>query len=105
MRSTDLPSGAARNQESGHVWEEKLTAAQGTLELLVQQAFRVRAGAGTTVTIAGVLAMTMAAGEIEILNAGTGAKGDGKTRVTVVIGGADAYVQVARMTERGRRTK
>lgn len=105
MRSTDLPSGGIRQVNAGHVWEEALTGATGTLELLPQQTFRVRAGAGTTVTIAGVLAMTMSDGEIEYFNAGTGAKGDGKTRVTVDIGGAAAFVQVARQLERGRRTK
>jgi len=106
MRFNDLPSGAQRGVNSGHVWEEVLTAALGTLELLPQQSFRVRAGAGTTVTIGGVLAMTFpVAGEVEILNAGTGVAGDGKTRVTVIIGGAAAHVQVARMIERGRRNK
>jgi hypothetical protein len=106
MRSSDIPSGAQRDVNAGHVWEEKLTAAQGTLELLPQQTFRVRGGAGTTVTIAGVLAMTMVtAGEIEYFNAGTGAPGDNKTTVTVSIAGANAHVQVARQTERGRRNK
>ena len=106
MRSTDLPSGAARNQESGHVWEEVITGGQGTLELLPQQTFRVYCSAGgSSVTIGGVLAMSLPAGETEIFNAGTGAKGDGKTRVTVDIAGGVNFVQVARQLERGRRTK
>jgi len=102
MRSTDLPSGAAREVQAGHVWEE-VTAAGGTFELLPQQTFRVRAVGATTVTVAGVLAMTMADGEIEYFNAGTGTAGDKKTRVTVVI--SAGFVQVARQIERGRRSK
>jgi hypothetical protein len=106
MRSTDIPSGAQRDVNAGHVWEEVITNGQATLELLPQQTFRVHSGAGTTVTIAGVLAMTMpVADEVEYFNVGTGAKGDGKTRVTVVIGGANCYVQVARQLERGRFSK
>ena len=106
MRFNDLPSGAQRSVDAGHVWVEVLTAALGTFELLPQQSFRVRSGAGTTVTIGDVLAMTMpAAGEIVIFNAGTGKANDGKTKVTVVIAGAAAHVQIARQVETGRRNK
>jgi len=104
MRFNDLPTGAQRGVESGHVWEEELPAATHNLELLPQQSFRVRAIAATTVTVGGILAMTMIAGEIVIFNAGTGVTGDGKTKVTVVVTGG-AFVQVARQNERGRRNK
>lgn len=104
MRPVNLPTGAAREQSAGHVWEEVSSGAPITVELLPQQAFRVRAAAAVTVTIGGVLAMTMALDEIELFNAGTGTSGDGKTKVTVVIAG-NAFVQVSRMVELGRRTK
>jgi hypothetical protein len=109
MRSVDIPSGAQREVMAGHVWDEVLSGGGPiTLELKPQQTFRVSAVADTTVHYDSVtpenLAMTVRTGEVEYLNAGTGTAGDNKTRVTIVITG-DAYVQVARQLERGRRTK
>ena len=101
MRTSNLANQALRHSEVGHVWEEKLTSSTGTLELQKYATFRVRASAGTTVTIDGVLAMTMAAGEIAIFNVGAGdPTNPGASTVTVVIGGAAAWVQVARDIDR-----
>ena len=104
MKSTNLPSGAGRQVNAGLVWEEKLTGAQGTLLLAIQQTFRVRATGATTVTIDGVLAMTMSTGEIAIFNAGDGVSNN-KNQVAVIIGGAAAFVQVAKEVETGRRVR
>lgn len=111
MKTSNLASETLRHSESGLVWEEVLSGAQGTITLKPYQTFRVRAAGATTVTIDGTLAMTMATGEIEILNAGSGQPVDvdpsggvvvrQAVTVTVVIGGANAFVQVAR--DAGRR--
>lgn len=112
MKTSNLASETLRHSESGLVWEEVLTNAQGTLTLKPYQTFRVRATGATTVTIDTVLAMTMATGEIAIFNAGSGQPADidpsangivvrQAPSVTVVIAGANAFVQVAR--DAGRR--
>ena len=98
MQAGNNASRTSRTSESGLVWEEKLTNGVGTLSLFEHQTFRVRATGATTVTIEGVLAMTMMAGEIAIFNAGNDISGDKK--VQVVIAGAAAFVQVARIKER-----
>lgn len=101
MRTSNLANQALRHSEVGHVWEEQLTAATGTIEVPKYATFRVRAGAGTTVTIDGVLAMTMMLNEIAVFNAGSGdPTNPGGPTVTVVIAGANAYVQVARDVDR-----
>jgi len=99
MRAANLGAQTLRHSESGLVWEEQLSGAAGTLEILRFSTFRVRAAAVGTVTIDGVLAATMAIGEILIFNAGSGSPTDTKPTVTVVITGAQ-FVQVARSTER-----
>lgn len=111
MKTSNLASETLRHSESGLVWEEQLTNAQGTLTLKPYQTFRVRAAGATTVTIDGTLAMTMTSGEIAIFNAGSGQPADidpstsivvrQAPSVTVVIAGAAAFVQVAR--DAGRR--
>ena len=100
MRSANLANRAARTSESGHVWEEKLSGAQGTVTVEKFSTIRVRATGATTVTIDGILAMTMSTGEIELFNAGNGTPADSKETVDVVIGGANAFVQVARNIDR-----
>ena len=102
MRTANNASETLRHSESGLVWEEKLTGATGSLELLPMQTFRVRATGATTVTMDGVLAMTMSSGEIAIFCTGNGSPDDAKPTVTVVIGGASAFVQVARNKDRAR---
>lgn len=106
MRTSNLSNEALRHSEVGQVWEERITNGQGTLVLKPFQTFRVRAAGATTVTIDGILAMTMQSGEIAIFNAGSGvpADVDASTGVvvrqgnqaTIVIAGAAAFVQVAR---------
>jgi hypothetical protein len=110
MRTSNLANEAIRQAESGHVWEEVLSGAQGTLVLKPFQTFRVRAAGATTVTIDGTLAMTMVSGEIAIFNAGSGVPQDvdnstgvvvrQANQATVVIAGANAFVQVARTNVR-----
>lgn len=96
MQVYNVPARIQRNSDSGLVWEEKLTNDQGTIKVEKYSAIRVRAAGATTVTIAGTLAATMSNGEIMIFNAGGGVLNDGDTKVTVVIGGANAFVQVGR---------
>ncbi len=100
MQTANLASRSLRHSESGLVWEEKLTNAQGTIEVEPCSTFRVRAAGATTVTIDGILAMTMSTGEIVIFNAGEGNPDDAKATVTITIGGAAAFVQVARNKDR-----
>lgn len=110
MKTSNLANEAIRQSDVGMVWEERLSGAAGTLQLLPFQTFRVRAAAGGTVTIDGVLAATMISGEIMIFNAGGGqpvATDPTTTAVvvrqapmaTVVITGAQ-FVQVARDSNR-----
>src|ERR1017187_2161955 len=102
MRTSNNASETLRHSESGLVWEEFLTNAQGTLELRPMQTFRVRATGATTVTMDGILAMTMSAGEIAIFCCGNGSPDDVKPTVTVVIAAVAAFVQVARDKDRDR---
>ena len=102
MKTANIISENLRVAETGLEWAEKLTNAQGTLQLLTAQTFRVRAVGATTVTIDGVLAMTMSAGEIAVFNAGHGSLDDTSPWITVVIAGANAFVQVAQEAERAR---
>lgn len=98
MRTSNLASQNLRHAETGLVWEEKLTGATGSIKVAKHSTIRVRASAGTTVTVDGVLAVTMAANEIIVMNVGAGSPGS--TQVTVTIGTANAWVQVARETDR-----
>lgn len=98
MRTSNLASQNVRHAETGLVWEEKLTGATGSIKVPKYGTIRVRASAGTTVTIDGVLAMTMAANEVAIMNVGSGAPGS--VQVTVTIAAANAWVQVARDLDR-----
>ena len=97
MQTANLAARTIRQSESGLVWTEVLTNAQGTVLLQQYQTFRVRATGATTVTVEGTLAATMSAGEIMIFNAGNSPT-DPKT-VSVVIGGANAFVQAARAVD------
>jgi hypothetical protein len=100
MKTSNNVSETARHSESGLTWEEKLTNATGTVEVLKCSTFRVRATGATTVTIDGILAATMSSGEILIFNAGDGNPDDTKVTVTVTIGAVAAFVQVARELKR-----
>jgi hypothetical protein len=91
MRTNCIASGAARQYDVGAVYKEVLSGAQGTLELLPHQSFRVRATGATTVTVEGILAATMSSNEVMIFNAGPSKTGT--PFITVVIAGANAFVQ------------
>ena len=106
MRAVNLPSGAQRNVEVGLVWEEIITGAAGTFEAPVQGTLRVDCITDSTVTIAGVLAMSIRAGQVERINVGVGIPGDKKVSVTVVIAGGTCNVQVAKEKDaRDRRVR
>jgi hypothetical protein len=102
VKTANQVNEALRQAEVGQVWVEALTNAQGTLQLAEVQTFRVRATGATTVTIDGLLAMTMSAGEIAIFNTGHGNPDDNSPYVAVVIAGANAFVQVAQERDRQR---
>jgi hypothetical protein len=102
MRTTNLPAGSQRISNVGLVWEEVLTGASGTFTVRQQQTFRVSATAACTVSIDGVLAMTMQAGEVEYFNAGEGVKENSTRKSEITITGS-ANVQVARSVEQGGR--
>lgn len=102
MRTSNLANEAIRQSEVGMVWEEKISGATGSIEVLPMASFRVRATGATTVTIDGVLAMTMTSGEIAVFCAGNGNPDDTKPTVTITIAAAAAYVQVARDKDRSK---
>lgn len=101
MKTSNLPNGAIRVSEMGLVWEEKLSNAAGSIEVPQYATFRVRAVAGGTVTVDGVLAMTMVANEIAVFNAGDGVPSLNKATVTITFSAA-VYCQVARSVEQPR---
>jgi hypothetical protein len=97
MKTSNVISENLRTVETGLQWEEKITNAQGSINVKPIHTFRVRATGATTVTIDGVLAATMSAGEIMIFNTGYGnIINTGLTYVVVTIGGAAAFVQVGK---------
>lgn len=102
MRTSNLANQATRQSDVGHVWVELITNSSGTLELPKYSTFRVRASAGSTVTIDGVLSATMISGEILLFNTGSGsndAPGNAVPTVTVIVTGTTC-VQVARDKDR-----
>lgn len=107
MKPTNIPSGSQRTVNTGFVWQEVYKGSAGfTMELTMQSTFRVSAGsADVAVTIDGVLAMTLRANEVEYFNVGAGKESDSKSTITVVIGAADARVQVALENDPGRRSR
>ena len=101
MRTSNLANQAVRQSEVGQVWEEIITNNTSTgVQVPKYSTFRVRATGATTVTLDGTLAMTMSSGEIAIFNAGAGDPTDDKNTVTLAIGTANAYVQLARDVNR-----
>jgi hypothetical protein len=99
MNTANIPARTSRTSESGLVWEEQLSGATGSIEVPRYATFRVRATGASTVTVDGVLAATMSAGEIMIFNAGFGDPTVPNSTVTVTIAVASAFVQVARSVE------
>jgi hypothetical protein len=104
MRGVNLPSGAKRQADVGLVWREVHNGAGGfTVTLRRMTTVRVSAAANVTVTIDGVLAMTLRSGEVERFNMGVGTAGDNTVSVVLTIGAGDARVQVAENDDPGRR--
>jgi hypothetical protein len=102
VKTANVVNEALRQAEVGQVWVEVLSGAQGTIQLAEVQTFRVRATGATTVTIDGLLAMTMSSGEIALFNTGHGNPDDSSPYVAVVVAGANAFVQVAQEKDRQR---
>ena len=94
MKAGNNASQAQRFSEVGLVWEEKLLVA-GSIEVAKHASVRVRCIATGTVSIDGVVAATMIAAEILIINAGSGDPLDAKETVTITTG-SNMAVQVAR---------
>lgn len=106
MKTTNLPSGSGRVVETGLVWVELYKGNGGfTFQVTSQTTFRVSAAADVTVTIDGVLAMTLRSGEVERFNVGYGIPDNNISTITVVIGTGDARVQVASELDPGRRSR
>ena len=107
MKPVNLPAGSQRNSDVGLLWREVITASSGTISVFPQGSIRVAASADTTVTIGGVLVMTVRAGKDIIINVGMGLGteiSDGRRKVDVVIAGA-ADVQIAEESDnKARRT-
>jgi hypothetical protein len=105
MKTANNISETLRHSESGLCWEEKISNTTGTILVPKNETFRVRCvTTGTTVTIAGVLAATMLAGEILIFNSGDGDPDSTSALVSVVIAAQAAFVQVARSQKRQKLT-
>jgi hypothetical protein len=104
MRTTNLPAGSQRTSNVGLVWKEVLTGAAGTVLVQQQGTVRVSCVTACTVTIDGMLSMTMQAGEVEYFNVGAGQASNITRQSELVIAGGTANVQVALDVERGRRT-
>src|ERR1035437_3624403 len=102
MKTANIATENLRIAETGLCLEEKITNATGSIEVFPMASFRVRATGATTVSIDGILAMTMSAGEIALFCAGNGSPDDTKPTVTVTIGAVAAFVQVARDKDRDR---
>jgi hypothetical protein len=100
MKTSNIVSENLRQAETGLVWVEVLSGAQGSFTVTDAQTFRVRATGATTVTIDGLLAMTMSTGEIVIFNAGHGNPDLYSPYITITIAGANAFVQVAQEVNR-----
>ena len=95
----NLANQASRMTEVGPVMYEIKSNTSGSVEVDKYHAIRIRAVAGTTVTVDGVLACTMIANEIIVMNVGGGTPGDNKETVTVTFSGA-VYAQVCQESER-----
>lgn len=106
MKSANLISETLRQSESGLCWEEKITNNTGTVQVPKHATVRVRCvTTGATVTIAGILAATMLAGEIIVFNAGDGDPDDPTAKtVAVTIATQACHVQVAREVARLKLT-
>lgn len=93
MRTINTPTGAARTSEVALVYREVITNGTGSVEIAKHAAVRIRATAALTVSIDAVLAVSMAANEVILLNVGNGNTSDAKDTVTLTIAGGAAYVQ------------
>ena len=103
MKSVNIPNGALRQVDVGFVWQEIYNGSGGaTFNAPWQSTIRVSAGANVTVTLDGVLAMTLRAGEHEYFNVGAG-NVPLQRFVVVVIGAGDARVQIGQESDAAGR--
>lgn len=118
MRTANLANSAIRQAEVGQVWREKvldgtaatedvtITAGTASFEVRTTGCIRVSAAADVGVDLDGFRAVTLRAGEVEIINVGFGLAGDNKRSVTVEISNAaSSRVQVAEEKAPGSRTQ
>jgi hypothetical protein len=109
MKSVNLPAGSHRDSDVGLLWEEitapGVASTPAPFEVKVQGSVRVHAVTVMAIEIAGIPAVTLAAGETVTLNVGTGAPDDKKTTVTFEVTLGTGYVSRAVEIERGRRSK
>ena len=105
MRHANLPSGGMTTVDVGMVWKEIQAPGNGNATFLVpkQTTLRLSAGALTTVVVDGETSITLRAGEVQVINVGTGAPNDNKSVITVDITSTDVAIQQGKMVERGRR--
>lgn len=98
-RAINIPTGASRVTDIGLVWREISSGAAGSWEVPKYCAIRVRATAGTSISLDSVLAATMASSEILVLNSGRGTALDVKDTVTLTSSGT-AYIQIGLEVDR-----
>lgn len=98
MRLSNQLSAGTRSSEVSLVWKE-VNSGGGAAQLEVPRhtAIRVRAAAGLTISLDGILAATMISGEIMVFNSGIGKQhgqmGDPKNTVTLAWSGA-CFIQL-----------
>jgi hypothetical protein len=100
MRSSNPLSGGLRSSEVGLVWRE-IKSGGGLISFQIpkQTAVRVRAAAAITVTFDGILAMSMASGEIAVMNSGNGLsnglQSDSNNQTVNLIVDGNCFIQIA----------
>lgn len=98
-RAINLPTGASRVTDVGLVWREISSGSAGSWEVPKYCAVRIRTTAAATATLDGMLAVTLASGEVFVLNSGRGTNLDKKDTVTLTVSGA-AYIQIGLEVDR-----
>lgn len=105
MRNANLPSGGQTITDVGMVWTEIQPPGSGSIVFKVkrQTTLRLSAGALTVVSIDGETSITLRAGEVEVINVGSGAPNDNRSLVEITVTSTDIAIQSGKLVERGRR--
>jgi hypothetical protein len=88
-------TGANRSSEVGLCYKEIITNGQGSKEIPIMSALRIRSTGVATVKLDGELSATLSAGEIIIVNSGL-TTSTTKATVTLLIEGANCFVQLGK---------